>query len=60
MRWRAVRRSPRGMHADEVAAEGGSRLPWEGRERKEPLPPDCEQYRSASGPIILTLVAKKA
>jgi hypothetical protein len=48
------------MHADEVAAEGGSRLPWEGRERKEPLPPDCEQYRSASGPIILTLVAKKA
>lgn len=43
-----------------LTAEGNSRLPWEGREWKEPLPPDCEQYRSASGPTILTLVAKKA
>ncbi|SFR97125.1 hypothetical protein SAMN05428960_4123 [Mitsuaria sp. PDC51] len=27
---------------------------------KDPQAPDCEQYRSASGPTILTLVAKKA
>lgn len=43
-----------------LTAEGNSRLPWEGREWKEPLPPDRGQHRPMSGPTILTLVAKKA